>query len=124
MGLLGRDHYTDDETFLAFTRDLGDLFEQYVGPHLRLLPDIEIFPEIVYGKNGEKSVDWIVVLPGLVLLVEVKSVRPTAKLRLGPDGPSLTDRRCQHRIARAVHHYYRRPPRPDSHQAHATCMHL
>ncbi|UYQ60671.1 hypothetical protein [Streptomyces peucetius] len=86
MGLYytGRDHYTDDETFLAFTRDLGDLFEQYVGRHLPFLPDAEVFPEIVYGKNGEKSVDWIVVLPGLVLLVEVKSVRPTAKLRLGP----------------------------------------
>lgn len=86
MGLFytGRDHYTDDQTFLAFTRDLAELFEQYVGRHLRLLPGAEVFPEIVYGKNGEKSVDWIVVLPGLVLLVEVKSVRPTAKLRLGP----------------------------------------
>lgn len=80
----GRAHYTDDKAFNAFTRDLGELFEQYVGRHLRLLPGAEVYPEIVYGKNGEKSTDWIVVLPGLVLLVEAKSARPTADLRLGP----------------------------------------
>ncbi|MFE5795790.1 hypothetical protein ACFQ8C_24895 [Streptomyces sp. NPDC056503] len=89
MGLFytGNEHYKgkDDETFLAFTRDLAELFEQYVGRHLRLLPGAEVIPEIRYGKGGgKKSVDWIVVLPGLVLLVEVKSVRPTAGLRLGP----------------------------------------
>ncbi|MFJ5850840.1 hypothetical protein [Streptomyces sp. NPDC092903] len=86
MGLYytGRAHYTDDKVFNAFTRDLGELFEQYVGRHLRLLPGAEVYPEIVYGKNGEKSADWIVVLPGLVLLVEAKSARPTADLRLGP----------------------------------------
>ncbi|MER6913986.1 hypothetical protein ABT354_20125 [Streptomyces sp. NPDC000594] len=86
MGLYytGRDHYTDDKVFTAFTRDLGELFEQYVGRHLRLLPGTEVHPEIIYGPNGEKTVDWIVVLPGLVLLVEAKSARPTAGLRLGP----------------------------------------
>lgn len=40
--------------------------------------------EIVYGKQNLKSVDWIVVLPDLVLLVEVKAARPTASLKLGP----------------------------------------
>ncbi|MFF3675860.1 hypothetical protein ACFYYS_18025 [Streptomyces sp. NPDC002120] len=82
MGLYytGQDHYKkrddDDQTLLAFTRDLGELFEQYVGRHLRLLPGAEVYPEIVYGENGEKSIDWIVVLPGLVLLVEAKAFRP------------------------------------------------
>ncbi|MFJ6354807.1 hypothetical protein ACIQKB_35790 [Streptomyces sp. NPDC092046] len=89
MGLYytGQKHYKqrndDGKTFLAFTRDLAELFEQYVGRHLRLLPGAEVHPEIVYGKNGEKSIDWIVVLPGLVLLVEAKAFRPTADLRLG-----------------------------------------
>ncbi|MFM9458336.1 hypothetical protein, partial [Streptomyces europaeiscabiei] len=42
-------------------------------------------PEIVYGRNRARSVDWIVVTDELVLLVEVKSVRPTRHLRLATD---------------------------------------
>ncbi|MFB7280316.1 hypothetical protein ACFCZV_24745 [Streptomyces hydrogenans] len=89
MGLFytGHGHYKgkDAETFLAFTRDLAELFEQYVGRHVRLLPGAEVIPEISYGESvGKKSVDWIVVLPSLVLLVEVKSVRTTAGLRAQP----------------------------------------
>ncbi len=68
-----------------FTEDLGDLFEAYVGRQLRLLPDAEVRPEIVYGTNQARSVDWIVVTDELVLLVEVKSVRPTQHLRLATD---------------------------------------
>ncbi|MEV7123888.1 nuclease-related domain-containing protein [Kitasatospora griseola] len=67
----------------AFADDLGDLFEQYVGRHLRLVADVQVYPEVVYRAN-DKSVDWIVVFDDLVLLVEVKSARPTAALRLGP----------------------------------------
>ncbi|MGW0501195.1 hypothetical protein ACWD0Z_39000 [Streptomyces sp. NPDC003007] len=66
----------------AFAQDLGDLFEAYVGRQLGLLPDATVHPEIVYGQNQALSVDWIVVTEELVLLVEVKSVRPTAHLRL------------------------------------------
>jgi hypothetical protein len=65
----------------AFTQDLGDLFEAYVGRQLGLLPDAAVLPEIAYGQS-QLSVDWIVVTEELVLLVEVKSVRPTAHLRL------------------------------------------
>jgi hypothetical protein len=72
------------KAFERFAGDLGELFEQYVGRHLRLLPDAEVHPEIVYDKDNKKSVDWIVVLPGLVLLLDAKSARPTAGLRLGP----------------------------------------
>ncbi|MGW2891818.1 hypothetical protein ACWDDN_42245 [Streptomyces griseoruber] len=70
----------------AFAHDLGELFEQYVGRQLRLLPDASVHPEVVYTerKSEAKSVDWIVVFDDLVLLVEVKSVRPTMQLRLGP----------------------------------------
>ncbi|MFC8360826.1 hypothetical protein ACFUIY_13240 [Streptomyces griseorubiginosus] len=69
----------------AFAQDLGDLFEAYVGRQLRLLPDAAVQPEIVYGRNKARSVDWIVVTDELVLLVEVKSVRPTWHLRLATD---------------------------------------
>ena len=80
-------YYTGLEGFgEAFANDLGELFEQYVGRQLHLLPDAVVHPEIVYTeqKNEKKSVDWIVVFDDLVLLVEVKSARPTMKLRLGP----------------------------------------
>lgn len=69
----------------AFAQDLGDLFEAYVGRQLELLPDATVRPEIVYGRGNALSVDWIVVTDELVLLVEVKSVRPTWHLRLASE---------------------------------------
>ena len=61
----------------GFARDLGGLFEQYVGQAAaaarcpgarrgRLRPQ----------NNRRKTVDWIVILPEAVLLVEVKSAIP------------------------------------------------
>jgi hypothetical protein len=101
----------------AFTRDLGELFEQYVGRHLRLLSDADVHPEVVYIVKGnvKKSVDWIVVFDDLVLLVEVKSVRPTAQLRLGrrtspgSSAPSSRSRRSSARRSRRPR--YPRPSR-------------
>ncbi|GHB14941.1 hypothetical protein GCM10010330_80640 [Streptomyces tendae] len=76
-------YYTGVDRFgAAFAQDLGDLFEAYVGRQLGLLPDATVLPEIVYGQNQALSVDWIVVTEELILLVEVKSVRPTVHLRL------------------------------------------
>ncbi|MCP8709157.1 hypothetical protein [Streptomyces sp. AC04842] len=66
----------------SFAQELGDLFEQYIGRQLRLLPDATVYPEIIY-RDERRSVDWIVVFDDLVLLVEVKSTRPTQQLRLG-----------------------------------------
>ncbi|WP_188295581.1 hypothetical protein [Streptomyces sp. CBMA156] len=87
-------YYTGGEENLtprgkAFANDLGPLFEAYVGRQLDLLDNATAFPEIKWqgdkkGENG-KSVDWIVVFPDLVLLVEVKSARPNADLRLGAE---------------------------------------
>ncbi len=79
----GLGHYGD-----RFARDLGHLFEQYIGRQLRLLADAQILPEITYSSRtgSRKTVDWIVVLPEVVLLVEVKSAIPTEPVRLGtPD---------------------------------------
>lgn len=76
----GLDHYGD-----RFARDLGHLFEQYIGRQLRLLPDAQVIPEITCGPKASrrKTVDWIVVFSDLVLLVEVKSAIPTEPVRLG-----------------------------------------
>jgi hypothetical protein len=69
----------------GFARDLGHLFEQYIGRQLRLLPGAQVLGEVTYGPKNDrrKTVDWIVILPEVVLLVEVKSAIPTEPVRLG-----------------------------------------
>lgn len=67
----------------SFAEDVGDLFEQYVGRQLQRIPNAVVHREIVYDKDNKRSVDWIVVCKGTVILVEVKSVRPTEAVRLG-----------------------------------------
>lgn len=44
-----------------------------------------MFGEVTYGPKNDrrKTVDWIVILPEVVLLVEVKSAIPTEPVRLG-----------------------------------------
>ncbi|MGW7539881.1 hypothetical protein ACWGKQ_02005 [Streptomyces sp. NPDC054770] len=74
---LGVEHFGN-----SFAQELGDLFEQYIGRQLRLLPDAEVHSEVIY-RDERRSVDWIVVFDDLVLLVEVKSTRPAQELRLG-----------------------------------------
>lgn len=73
----------------AFADDLGVLFEHYIGRQLKMINGARVEPEIVFGKGGGfKSVDWFVVLPDLVLLVEVKSRRLGPAARAG-DGVLL-----------------------------------
>jgi hypothetical protein len=67
----------------SFTDDIGDLFEQYIGRQLATIPGVQVHPEIVYDKDSKRSVDWIVVCDSVVILVEVKSVRPTEPVRMG-----------------------------------------
>ena len=71
-----------------FSADLGYLFEAYVGRQLHLLADAVVLPEIAYGtkKKAELSVDWFVIFDECVVLVEVKSTRPTEPVRLADSG--------------------------------------
>jgi hypothetical protein len=66
-----------------FAEDVGDLFEQYIGRLLSTVPDAQVYSEIVYDDGQNRSVDWIVVWDNVVLLVEVKSARPTEPIRMG-----------------------------------------
>lgn len=72
---------------LPFARDMGELFEDYVGRQLNALPDVTVYPEIQYveGKNAIAGVDWIVVSEAAVLLVEAKATRVPAAARAGQD---------------------------------------
>ncbi len=65
-----------------FTRQLGLVFEHYIGLHLKLIPQARVIGEIEYTK-GKKTVDWIVVFDEIVLLVEAKATRLTEKSRMG-----------------------------------------
>ncbi|MCJ1706902.1 nuclease-related domain-containing protein [Microbacterium sp. VKM Ac-2923] len=69
----------------AFTHDVGQLFEQYVGRHLRLVEGAEVVHEIEYGprKSRMKSVDWFLVLPHVVLLIECKAMMPRRDMQEG-----------------------------------------
>ena len=79
-------YYTGLEQWGAdFAGDLGELFEAYVGRQLGLLPDAVVLPEITYGKNGERSVDWFAIFDDCVVLIEVKSTRPSEPVRLAGD---------------------------------------
>lgn len=66
-----------------FLQQLGLQFEAYVGRHLELIEGAITHPEVVYGKSQKKSIDWFVVLPNLVLLVECKLGRPVLEARAG-----------------------------------------
>lgn len=68
----------------AFTRDMGQLFQDYVGRQLAQLPDAEIYPEVIYDGDN-RTVDWFVVWDQLLLLVEAKSTRLTLGARMGMD---------------------------------------
>jgi hypothetical protein len=69
----------------AFSTELGYLVETYAGEQLNLIPGATVTPEREYAP-GKKSVDWIVVLPDAVVLIEVKSARVNQASRL-----NLTD---------------------------------
>jgi hypothetical protein len=64
---------------------VGHLFEAYVGRLLRLVPGATVLPARTYGKSNTETVDWLVVDDHAVVLVEVKSVRPTDAARQGTE---------------------------------------
>ncbi|MCK2032199.1 nuclease-related domain-containing protein [Microbacterium sp. KSW4-4] len=69
----------------AFRRDAGQLFEQYVGRQLREIEGAQVLPEKNFGPKKEraKSIDWFVVLPDVVLLIECKVMAPDRFLQEG-----------------------------------------
>ena len=72
-----------------FSDELGHIFEHYVGLQLRDIDGIEVFDEIVFGKEEERSVDYFIESRETLILVEVKSTRLTSEARVA--GPRLVD---------------------------------
>jgi hypothetical protein len=70
-----------------FATDLGYIFEPYLGRHLKHCRGADVYPEIKYGAAATRrdSVDFIVVTPTAVVLIDAKSIRPTESVRTGDD---------------------------------------
>lgn len=76
-----------DRFDVAFARDMGELFEDYVGRQWATLPRADVLPEVEYGpkKQRAKSVDWFVNTGKHLLLVEAKASRFTLSSRIGAE---------------------------------------
>lgn len=68
-----------------FSADLGKVTQAYVGEQLDLVDTELVLPDVEYAK-GQRGADYVVVLPGLTLVIEVKSARVATLGRLDHDG--------------------------------------
>jgi len=79
-------HLATEQLGDGFTRDLGQVFQHYVGRQLGLVTgERHVIPEIRYGprRSLTDSCDWFLDLPGALVLVECKSRQPVESLRVG-----------------------------------------
>lgn len=68
-----------------FLGQLGDRFEAYVGRQLGSVSVWQVYPEVTYGRPQRKSVDWLLVHPDAVILIECKLGRPVMAARVGDE---------------------------------------
>jgi hypothetical protein len=66
-----------------FGREFGDRVEAYTGNQLNHTGQLEVLPEIRWGRSGNLSVDWFLILPSATILIECKSARTTLDARAG-----------------------------------------
>jgi hypothetical protein len=86
----------------AFARDLGWLFEAYVGRQLQQMHSATVHPSVPYGRDKRQSVDWIAVFDGVTVLFEVKSARPTEAVRTGSDDAAAALQRSLGKAIRQI----------------------
>ncbi len=82
---VGRDAVDADaspDAFRAFTKDLGQRFERYIGVQLGFIQHAQLHPEIVFD-DDQKSVDYFIETPEVLVLVEAKSAAPNIDTRSG-----------------------------------------
>jgi hypothetical protein len=82
----------------AFPDSLGRMFESYVGAQLGLLRHATVLPEIVYGRSNERTVDFFLITPECIVLVEVKAARP---IRATREGDASSDDDTNKKVGRA-----------------------
>jgi hypothetical protein len=64
----------------------GFVLQMYIGNQLRQIPNAQVFEEIKYGPNGQLSIDWFLVLPSTLVLIECKSATLNIQNRAGEGG--------------------------------------
>ena len=74
----------------GFADDLGVVFEAYIGRQLKVLEDYgvaRVVEKVIYdaAHGAKESVDWFVIFPRVLVLVEAKAGRLTAEARQGAD---------------------------------------
>lgn len=84
----------------SFTAEAGQLFEQYVGRNFELMEGAQVLPEIAYkeGKQSKLSVDWIIIMPNAVILIECKNSMPTANIKEGTEDFIEAHARLEHGV--------------------------
>lgn len=68
---------------IEFHEQLGKRIESYVGRQLRLIEGAGVTGEVSLGADNRMSIDWFLVLPDLIVLIECKSARLSAKALAG-----------------------------------------
>lgn len=83
LGIAGISFLGIDKWGTKFTRDLGTLFEAYVGRHLGLIDGATVLGEVPFGRrtSPQKSTDWFVITDSVVVLIEVKASSPNDSIR-------------------------------------------
>jgi len=74
----------DNDAANKFTRDIGLIFQHYVGRQLALIPGATVLEEIHYD-NDQRSVDWFLVTEKALVLIEAKATRMSHLGRMGAD---------------------------------------
>ena len=119
----------------GFGSDFGRLTERYVGRHLKTIEGAEVHPEIVYKKGQNRSIDWFLIFPSVVVMLEVKSARfglldssrprrVRGQDRGNPRQGAPADRRHRRRDQRwkpQIQPYPNRPP-PHRHHRHRRAL--
>lgn len=78
--------YRATQKWHLFPEELGYRVEAYTGRQLMYAEFTDIQPEIIYGKDNKKSVDWLVSHEGTLLLIECKAAKQSLDVRAGSLG--------------------------------------
>jgi hypothetical protein len=74
-----------DRSGVAFCEDLGAVTEAYVGEQLNLVDTDLVLHDVTYARRANAA-DYVVAVPGLTLVIEVKSARVARLGRLDQQG--------------------------------------
>ncbi|MCO4237159.1 hypothetical protein NG702_06935 [Pseudarthrobacter sp. MDT3-28] len=75
--------YRATRKWKVFPEELGYRVEAYTGRQLEYAEFTDIQPEITYGRENKKSVDWLVSHEDTVLLIECKAAKQNLDVRAG-----------------------------------------